>query len=147
MDIGDIIIIAAAVIGTAVSAFSKNAKKKANAGRPATPSDYEWEESGESEPEFESVLSPTDNYESIYQAESQPERWSYDRQAIEELASSPQVDDNYRKKKAAATPPTDNVYDGLDKNKSHSTADAAKEFNVRDAIIYSELLKPKFKEY
>ena len=149
MDFGDIIIIAAAVIGMVVSAISKSAKKKAQSNQPSPVSEHEeWYDEYDEDTE-QTSHSVVKEHEMHQSGRTESEYWSYDQQTLDEIESSPKINDTYRKKKPSKheTKPENSIY-ALDKNKPTANEGAGPgNFNLKDAIIYSELLNPKFKEY
>ena len=163
MDFADILIVVGAVISMIVTAISKNAKKKAEAQHkhnPSLPQIEEFEEDQWEDPDygrdvfgrpvydggearkpevaFTTIPTPT--------IVEQRELWSYDTQAINAINSTPEGSRKSKASKAKSSPKESQVseYDSENGSNDH---EFIKDFKLRDAIIYSELLKPKFKEY
>lgn len=156
MDFADILIVIFAIIGAIVSAVAKkNAKKKTEVDQQSQPPYFSWMEEDESAAEEYMKAIPKQSRElsmeaisqqsrELHTLESAPRRlWSYDQQAIAEAESPNSVNDTHRPKRSQRNS-DDNAYSVNEEGRKH---DIIEDINLRHAIIYSELLKPKFKEY
>lgn len=143
MDAIDILIFALALIGMVVSAVTKNAKKKAQDHKPL-PNFDQW---SMDEDDMYNKTEPVIAYNVEDPYDEEQTYWSYDKEAIKELESSAHVDDLNREHKHHVT--DDNAYKIKDDKNIADTGISLFDggVNLRDAIIYSELLKPKYKEY
>ena len=160
MDFADILVVIFAIIGTIISAVAKSAKKKAAARQDTQPSSGSWVEVEEEyeQPEYWQMVSEQGRESYKTEATSQrgrelytletPSRqhWSYDQQSIAKAESSQQIDDAHRPKRDKHEV-NDDIYSLHDEKTERKSHDALVNINLKDAIIYSELLKPKFQEY
>lgn len=152
MEFADIIIIVVAVISMIISAVAKSAKKKAEQ-QPGVPNaDTQWQDEYDEErepydqPVFarEEVRQEQPEYASVTE---ERELWSYDARAIDSLnlrAQPAKGGGKFRERHPSEAAPNEDAH-STDRDVSKETPTEA--FNLRDAIVYSELLKPKFKEY
>ncbi len=157
MDFTDILVVVVAIGGAILSAIAKNAKKKNTAAHSEEPEYDSWTQEGEFEPGRYMESVPEQGVE-LYTLETIPQQdrelytletpsrphWSYDQQAVAETGPSQQVNDMFRPMHHISDPVAD-----INKERiaDEPHGDLSGNINLRDVIIYSELLKPKFKEY
>lgn len=148
MDFTDILIIALAAVGAIISGITKSVRKKHESAQPANPTYEQWtQEDGDENEEYREIVSPQ-GIEMPYTLETESSaHWSHDRQAMVEIESLPQANDKYRQKRTTQHTKNSGYSSNEKKVEKVSYNDITENINIRDAIIYSELLKPKFKEY
>ena len=155
MDIGDILLIVFAIIGTIISAVAKSAKKKAEVAQDDQSAYDSWlqEEEYESnerqmrdQEQGRGAIPPQQDRELHALEAPAREYWSYDQQVIAEPVSCHQVNDTNRPRRNM-NDSKDGVYSIKEAEKEGEHFDGLNDVKLKDIIIYSELLKPKFKEY
>lgn len=149
MENSDILIYILAVIGVVVSAVVKSSKKKAEeARRLHRPGTDDKSYDTYHVPDIKDVTHSRGGYQP--QTTQAKTYWSYDQETINAHESSPRIDDINRR--AMDSTAEEITMDGaFDQSVNHVVPEISgfshRHFNLRDAIIYSELLKPKHEEY
>lgn len=151
MEISDILIFILAAIGVTISALTKNAKKKAEEARrlTRTQTDTDTGQWGGGNYHTRDSEEITHSWDELHAPSPQEKKyWSYDDETIKVQQTTPRIDDSHRQPKHSKETRQSSFEDSTDKVLPDATGKSpSQRFNLRDAIIYNELLKPKHEEY